>query len=142
MQSTLQMHTTQRKRRGFTLVELTVVILIIGVIATIAAPKFFDSLGDAQDNAAISSLATIRNSIQLYKANNTSYPGTDEASFKAIIEPLLQNGFPKCPVGNKDATIRVVTENTDPLTASGNESWAYNTQTGEFRINHADYITH
>ena len=128
-------------RKGFTLVELTVVILIIGIIATIAAPRFFDSLDTAQENAAVSSLATIRNAIQLYKANNPSYPGTDAASFKAAIEPLLQNGFPKCPVGARADTVRVTTSG-DPLTASGTEAWCYDTKTGEFRINHADYISY
>ncbi len=128
------------KRGGFTLVELTVVILIIGVIATIAAPKFFDSLKDAQDNAAVSSLATIRNAIQLYKANNGSFPGVDEASFKAAVDPLLQNGVPRCPVAARDSTVRVQTTGA-ALAVSGSESWCYDNQTGEFRINHADYIT-
>lgn len=130
-----------KNRRGFTLVELTVVILIIGVIATIAAPKFFDSLDDAKDNAAVSSLATVRNTIQLYKANNGAYPGTDEPTFKAALDTLLQNGFPDCPVGANDDTVEVVTAGTAPLAVTGAKSWIYNTNTGEFRINHADYIT-
>ena len=130
-----------KQRRGFTLVELTVVILIIGIVATIAAPKFFDTLDDANDNAAVSSVATLRNAIQLYKANNAGYPGTDEATFKTAVETLLQNSFPKCTVGNKDATVEVVTAGTAPLVVTGVKSWIYNTNTGEFRINHASYIT-
>lgn len=138
----MQIETLQNnRRRGFTLVELTVVVLIIGIIATIAAPKFFDSLADAKDNSAVSNLATIRNAIELYKANNAAYPGTDEASFKAAVETLLQNGFPTCPVGNKDATVEFVGTGTDPLAVTGVKSWIYNRNTGEFRINHADYIT-
>ena len=129
------------KRRGFTLVELTVVILIIGVIATIAAPKFFSSVEDAQENSAISSLTTIRNAISLYKANNNGYPGTDETTFKSALDAYLRNGIPKCPVGNRDATVRVEASGS-PLAVSGTQSWCYDNKTGEFRINHADFITY
>lgn len=132
---------SKQQRRGFTLVELTVVVLIIGIVATIAAPKFFDSLTDAQDNAAVSSMATLRSAIQLYAANNPTYPGTNEATFKTAIETLLQNSFPKCTVGNKDDTVEVITVGTAPLVVTGVKSWIYNINTGEFRINHASYIT-
>ena len=129
-----------RKRGGFTLVELTVVILIIGIIATVATPKFFDSPGDARENAATSSLTTIRNAISMYRGHNGEYPGTDEATFKSAVEPMLQNGIPACPVGNRDATVEVVANGTDPLNVTGDKSWIYNKNTGELRINHSDFI--
>ena len=135
--------TNKRTRTGFTLVELTVVILIIGVIATIAAPRFFDSLTDAQDNSATQSLQVIRDAIELFKANNTGYPGGDavEATFKNDLANYIRNDFPKCQVGLKDDTVKIVIAG-DPLVADGTTSWIYDNVTGEFRINDTAYITY
>ena len=64
----------QAARRGFTLVELVIVVLVIGIIAAIAAPKMFDTAGNARTNSTQQSLRTLRNAIELYRANNGSYP--------------------------------------------------------------------
>ena len=133
-------------RRGFTLVELTVVILIIGVIATIAAPKFFDSLTSASEKSASQSLQVVRDAIELFKANNTGYPGVvtaTEAGLKADLADFIRNDFPNCQVGKKDSTI-MITLTGDPLSGvvDGSTAWAYDNVSGEFRINHADYIAY
>ncbi len=129
----------QQRRKGFTLVELVVVVLIIGILAAAAAPKMFDTAGDARDNTAESTLSVIRDAIELYKADNGTYPGTDEATLKAALDTYLRgSNFPACPVGAKDDTIRVQTTGA-ALTVSGTQSWAYDNQTGEFIINDATY---
>ncbi|MDA1016328.1 MAG: prepilin-type N-terminal cleavage/methylation domain-containing protein [Planctomycetota bacterium] len=129
----------QQRRSGFTLVELVVVVLIIGILAAAAAPKMFDTANEAKDSSAEQSLSVIRDAIELYKAENGSYPGTDEATFKAGLDTFLRGkSFPTCPVGNKDDTVRVQTSGA-ALTVSGTQSWAYDNLTGELIINFTGY---
>lgn len=134
-----------RTRKGFTLVELTVVILIIGVIATIAAPKFFDSLNDAQDKSAAQTLQVVRDAIDLFKANNPAYPGADglELTLKTDLTAYIRNEFPECQVGLRDDSVKMQTDG-GPLSADvdGTTSWLYDNVTGEFRINDAAYINY
>lgn len=131
-----------RARRGFTLVELVVVILVLGIISAVAAPKLFKNYDEARDNTAKQSLAVIRDAIELYRANNDgAYPGSDEATFKTALKDYIKGSFPSCTAGNKNANVRVVTSGTTALSASGTEGWAYNNQTGEFIINHASYAS-
>ena len=127
------------KRRGFTLVELVVVVLIVGILAAVAAPKMFDTATDARDSAARQSLTVVRDAIELYKARNGSYPGTDETTFKTALQAYLRGQFPSCPVGaNKNANVGVQTTGT-ALSAGGTTGWKYDNQTGEFIINDAAY---
>ena len=132
-----------RLRGGFTLVELTVVILIIGVIATIAAPRFFDSVGTAKNKSAAQTIEVMRNGIELYRANNSAYPGADgtAATFKTDLATFLRKEFPTCQVGKTNANIVFSAANPITVTADA-EAWIYNKTTGEIRINHADYITY
>ena len=132
-----------RLKKGFTLLELVVVVLIIGVIAAVAVPKMFNTAGDARDNAAKQTLSILRNAVELYKANNSdTYPGSDEASLKAALTPYIKGPFPTCTAGNKNGNVRVVTADSNPLSGSigaTTQGWAYNNQTGEVIINHTSY---
>lgn len=127
-------------RRGFTLVELVVVVLILGIIAAVASPSMFDAAGDARDNAAHSSLSVVRDAIQLYRAQNGALPGeaATEADLKNDLDSLINGPFPVLEVGNSGDTIRIQTTGAALSPASG-ESWAYDNQSGEFIINHASY---
>lgn len=124
-------------RGGFTLVELVVVVLILGIIAAIAAPKMFDTAGDARNNGTRQSLAVIRDAIELYRAQNTAYP--TGAALATNLEPYVRGSFPTCQVGNLNANIFVSA--ADPIVVGGaGQGWAYNQTTGEFVVNHADGI--
>ena len=129
-----------RMRRGFTLVELTVVILIIGIVATIAAPKFFDSVSTAKNKSSAQTLEVVRDAIALYQANQDSYPGADGtgATLKTDLTPFLRKEFPTLQVGKKNADIAFSAASPLVVTADP-EAWIYNKATGEIRINHADY---
>ena len=131
----------QRSRAGFSLVELAVVVLIMGILAAVAAPKMFDTFSAARENATRQSLAVVRDAIELYKAQNDSYPAA--ATLQTDLAPYLKGPFPTAAVGtNTTATVAATTESpviTTPIT-TGTDGWVYNEATGELRINDASYI--
>ena len=64
------------KRQGFTLVELVIVIIILGILAALAIPQFVSSTKDAQEATLRGDLAVLRNAINLYYHQHASiYPG-------------------------------------------------------------------
>ena len=75
---------------GFTLVELLVVMLIIGLLAAIAIPAFFNQRNKANDASAKESVRTAQTAIETYSTdNNGSYVGADLADLQAI-EPTVR----------------------------------------------------
>lgn len=127
------------KRSAFSLVELVVVVLIIGILAAVAAPRMFDTASEARDAGTKASLGIVRDSIELYRAQNGSYPPA--ATFTTAIRPFIKGTFPKVqttivPVANQNNT--VVANTGNPITTpAGTAGWAYNETTGEFVINHS-----
>ncbi len=123
----------QAKRKGFSLVELVVVVLIIGILAAVAAPKMFDSASDARESGTRQSLAVVRDAIELYKAQNGSYPSA--ASLAEELRPLLKGPFPRVQVGGNQNQDVAATADSPIVTANGNEGWIYNESTGEIAVN-------
>jgi prepilin-type N-terminal cleavage/methylation domain-containing protein len=67
----------RKEEGGFTLVELIIVIIIIGILAALAIPQFVSSTRDAQEATLSGDLAVMRNAINLYYHQHSStYPGS------------------------------------------------------------------
>ena len=58
------------QRNGFTLIELVVVIMILGILAAVAAPKLLNTSATAIDNGLKQTLAVVRDAIELFVAEN------------------------------------------------------------------------
>ena len=61
---------TQRRQRGFTLVEVLIVVVIMAVLAATIIPQFADSTKDAKVSTAKFNLHTLRSQIELYKSQH------------------------------------------------------------------------
>ncbi|GAB2856904.1 type II secretion system major pseudopilin GspG [Pseudoduganella ginsengisoli] len=76
---------SQRRARGFTLIEIMVVVVIMGVLAALVVPKLLNRTGEAKVAAAKVDIANIVQSLKLYKLDNQRYP-TTEQGLKALME--------------------------------------------------------
>ena len=61
-------------RKGFTLVEIMIVIVIIGILAAIAVPNFISTRDTAHQEACRANLRQLKSAIQMYRIDNGSYP--------------------------------------------------------------------
>jgi general secretion pathway protein G len=130
----------RKKRSGFSLVELVVVVLILGILAAVAAPRMFDTANDARQNGTKQSLAVIRDAIELYKSQNGSFPPA--ATLATALKPFIKGPFPGVQIGaNQNATVAASTQNPIASAEAGTAGWAYNQTTGEIVVNNASYIT-
>jgi prepilin-type N-terminal cleavage/methylation domain-containing protein len=74
--SSNKMKKMMKKEEGFTLVELLIVVIILGILAAVAIPQFGSSTDDAKLSTLQSNLSGLRNAVELYKSeHNSVYPG-------------------------------------------------------------------
>lgn len=66
-----------RTLRGFTLLELLVVIVIIGLLAGLVAPKYFDQVGKSNTKIAVAQIASLEKALDQYRLDVGSYPSTE-----------------------------------------------------------------
>lgn len=78
---------TIRKQKGFTLLEVMVVVVIIAVMAAAVGPAILGNLEKANFGRASVDIKTISTSLELYKAENYSYPSTDQGLEALVNKP-------------------------------------------------------
>jgi general secretion pathway protein G len=135
------MRIATRSKKAFTLVELVVVVVIIAILAAVAVPKFYDRANDAKKSAAIHSLSVLREAVELYRADSSSYP----AALATDLLSYLKGPFPTTKVGGVESNA-VITINANRALQSSDVTstggWVYNSTTGEVRINHSAFFSY
>ena len=139
-----------RAKSGFTLVEILIVVVILGILAAIVIPQFTEASTEAKTSSLCTDLQTMRSQIELYKIqHNDMLPGSGTASFVDALTsqtniagavgtdygPYIQ----KIPT-NQFNDLDTIREEAGVSTAgAGTHGWVFNMDTGAF---HADTAAH
>ncbi|MEO0586495.1 MAG: prepilin-type N-terminal cleavage/methylation domain-containing protein [Planctomycetota bacterium] len=143
---------TRTRRNGFTLVEILIVVVILGILAAIVIPQFTSASESAKASSLTTQLQSIRSQLELYQINhNGNYPltgvtatgGTGAATqWSALTEITDQFGavsatgdygpyLQKAPANPFTATANNTAVADEGGTADATVAWHYNATTGE-----------
>lgn len=75
------------RQQGFTLIEIIVVVVIIGILATFIAPKFLGRTDEARVVKAKQDIQALESALDLYKLDNYTYPTTEQGLDSLINQP-------------------------------------------------------
>lgn len=118
------------KQRGFTLLEIMVVIVIIGVLASLVVPNLMGNKEKADKQKAVSDIVALENALDMYKLDNHHYPTTNQGLESLVEAPTLpplaanynKEGYikrlPADPWGNDYVLARVLATSSRPYVKS------------------------
>ena len=86
-----------RRHAGFTLLELLVVIVIIGLLAGYVAPRYFSQVGKSETQVARAQIESFEKALDHYRLDNRRYPTNEEGL--AAIGPYMKKAVPNDPWG-------------------------------------------
>lgn len=128
-------------QNGFKLIELTVVIVILGVLAAVAIPKFFNLETDARESACKGGLGGLRSAISNYYVQSATPSGGTTATWPTVAQmsdgTVLASAPPDNPYDTDASPNNIVdgTGQTQGTVIGTTKGWAYNPTNGELWAN-------
>jgi general secretion pathway protein G len=102
--------TTRPGPRGFTLIELMVVLTIVGLLLSVAVPRYFHSVQRSKENVLRANLVTTRDALDKYVGDNGRYPD----ALDQLVERRYLRALPYDPITDSNATwVLVPSQRTD-----------------------------
>ncbi|MEM0913756.1 MAG: prepilin-type N-terminal cleavage/methylation domain-containing protein [Planctomycetota bacterium] len=145
--------TRTRKAQGFTLVEILIVVVILGILAAIVIPQFTSASEQAKASSLVSQLQTIRSQLELYQIqHNGNYPTIAQLNLAAnpwgvMVDRTDENGtigttdgthdfgpyLQKAPVNPFADTAETDVSDISAADTYADTGWGYNASTGEIK---------
>jgi len=130
----------KRMNKAFTLVEILIVVVILGILAAIVVPQFTNATEDAQQGNLRAQMKSLQNQIELFKARTNAYPDLVANGWDTLIDPNgdgdVSDGYikaapknPAAPAGFQDVL---------SATAIANAGWHYDVTTGQLGATYYD----
>ena len=134
----------RNRRTAFTLVEILIVVVILGILAAIVIPRFTNAAGEARDAALDQDLQTLRRQIELYRLEHLdAYPTVFDGMGSQLTQKTRENGtvatdgdrgpyllaIPLNPFNNK---VTVEVEAGHSGRGDGSHGWHFDTSAGHF----------
>jgi general secretion pathway protein G len=121
-----------RMKKAFTLVEILIVVVILGILAAIVVPQFTNATQDAQQGNLRAQIKSLQNQIELYKARNNVYPDLVASNWGDLLDPdnnpLTEDGYIKKAPKNPAAGAGF--QEVIAAAASATCGWHYDMATG------------
>lgn len=150
-----------QRRRAFTLVEILIVVMILGILAAVAIPKFANASQSARESSLKDDLRLLRTQLGVYKSQHSLFPGypngdgSQTPAAAVAVNQLLQysdnagvtsasgsavykwgpylNALPANPV-NGNADWKILSD-SEAFTPDGSTGWLYQPSTGQLEAN-------
>ncbi len=135
------MHATRKnKAKGFTLVEILIVVVILGILAAIVVPQFTNAANEARTGNVATQVSTIENQLELWAARNSgSYPDLvtdgwgDSSTSGTMIGDSYLKELPVNPFTGSSSVVANTSFDSDVSVyeiADSTDGWAYDRATG------------
>ena len=128
-----------KKNKGFTLIELIVVLVLLGLIAAVAVPKYLDMTQKARENSLKSNLSSVRGAINLAYSQSVLENAPSPGSYPSTISgSMFETNVVPDDIMTPTNDVRIV---TGSVTSDNSGGWVYNPSTGEVRIDLDSYVS-